>query len=477
VSVRRRVLAIAAAALLALPVAGAAPASGQGATRLTFSVREARAYAYRVSLSKEVIEAAQTLQPCDPETDPYQCDDAAYEHAPNCPKEVAIGPGGRGPEPKPAPGVGMVAGGSGDAAGAEARPPLASPITLNEQLTLGALSHLGSVVEANGLATDGYVDLSGRQDPSMHTESDAFSPNRAAFEERCAPPDNPEEYAHFVSRSTEAPSTYHLAECREGECTFGGLGVGADSEEGRTIVHLFERDGRLHGELKSSLHDVVWAGGSLEADLLDTTIEFSTDGTPGGLEYSVGTTALGVRLGGEPIQLPPGRPVELPGGVQIGIAAPFATAAEDGSALSIVAAGLYFASDRQTVLFGGAEVRATMGREPVPADDGDGDDGVIIGGSDPDVLPGGGLDPLPTPAPTATPSPGPVAAPGPADPELAVSRVETGRWIVPFTLGAGLVAALLLLLRWVGRYPWGRRLHRAQPFRGLDWLYRAFVKS
>ena len=473
---RRRLVLAAAAALLVVPMGWPAPASGQSeATRLTFSIREARAYAYRVSLSKEVIEAAQTLQPCDPETDPYRCDDAAYEHARNCPAAVALGPNGRGPEPKPAPGADVASGGAGDALGATARPPLASPITLNEQLVLGTLAHLGETVVANGLATDSYVDLSGRQEPAMHTESDAFTPNRASFEERCASEEDTFNYAHYVSRSSETLETYHLAECRNDECTFGGIGIGADAESGATIVHLIERDGRIQGLLKSSLHDIVWAGGALEAELLDTTVEFSSDGTAEGLEFSVGTSAVGLRFGGEPITLPPGRPLELPGGLQVGIAAPFVSADEDGRALRIVAAGLYFASAQQTIMFGGAEVQATMGREPVPPAFGGGNDTGGNGGV------GGGIGGFPTPAPTSTagpsPSPGPAAGPGTVEPELAVSRVETGGWIVPAALGAGFVVAILLLLRWVGRYAWGRRLHRAQPFRAIDWLYRAFVKS
>ena len=188
-----------------------------------------------MSLSKEVIEAAQTAQPCDPETDPYQCDDAAYEHAPNCPKDVALGPNGRGPEPEPAPGVRTWSRGApATPAARQARPPLASPITLNEQLTLASLSHLGEVVEANGLATDSYVDLSGGRSPTMHTESDAFSPNRCTFEERCAPAGEHRGRTHTtVSRSTDdALETYHLAECRKGECTFGGVGIGADARRG-----------------------------------------------------------------------------------------------------------------------------------------------------------------------------------------------------------------------------------------------------
>jgi hypothetical protein len=39
------------------------------------------------------------------------------------------------------------------------------------------------------------------------------------------------------------------------------------------------------------------------------------------------------------------------------------------------------------------------------------------------------------------------------------------------------VAFVLVLARWSRRWPWGRRLCRAQPFKGIDWLYRAFVKT
>ncbi len=458
---------LAVAACLVAPLLGATPAAAATQTVLTFSIREARAYAYRVSLSGEVIEAAQTAQPCDPETDPYRCDDAAYDHAPNCPPAVALGKGEEAPEPEPFAGVEPATGGSGDDAGSAERPPLASPITLNEQLSLGTLSNLGGVFEAGGLATDSYVDLSGRQEPSMHTESDAFSPNRAVYEERCAPADNPEEYAHYLSRSAETPETYHLAECREGECTFGGIAVGAESEEGRTVVHLFERGGRVHGLVHSSLHDAVWAGGELTMDLLETTVSFSSDGTPEGLGYSVTTAAVGVRLGGEPIALAPGQPIEV-GGMQVGLAAPFVKAADDGGGLDVVAAGLYLAVPNQTVLFGGAELHATMGRDRVTP-------GPIV---DPGGIDTGPIGPgisLPTPSTSPSPSATPVAAP--PEPEFAVSRVETGRWVVPATLAAGLLVALLLLFRWIGRFPWGRRLQRTRPFRSIDWLYRAFVKT
>ncbi|MCA1727478.1 MAG: hypothetical protein LC722_07460 [Actinobacteria bacterium] len=480
-SLRRRMAGVG-LLLLAGTVGWAPPAGAQGATTVSYSVREARAYAYRVSLSPEVIEVAQipqTLQPCDPETDPYQCDDAVYEHTPNCPAAVAVGARGKPPAHDPASGVEATEGGAGDPLGAPEPPPLASPITLNEQLSLGVLSRLGEVVEAGGLATDGYVDLSGRRDPTRHTESDAFTPNRATYEERCAPEDATEdEYAHFLSRSSQTPETYHLAECRDGECTFGGIAIGAEAERAATVVHLREAGGRLHGRLHASLHDAVWGGGALTADLLDTTLEFSTDGTAGGLEYSIATAAVGFTLGGVPVTLAAGQPVALPG-IQIGMAAPYVSAPSTGRSLEVVAPGLYIATSSQTVFFGGVELYATMGRQPLtpPGTDGSsgGDGGVIGGGSNiPPIGPG-----TATPSPASSPVPSATGGPdeNEIDPELAVSRVQTGGWVVPLILGAGLMAAALMLVRWFGRYPWGRRLYRVQPFRSIDWVYRAFMKS
>ena len=58
---------------------------------LTYSLREARAYAFKVSLSKQEL---QLIPPCKPASDPYGCDTSKYEHAPNCPANIALGCGG-----------------------------------------------------------------------------------------------------------------------------------------------------------------------------------------------------------------------------------------------------------------------------------------------------------------------------------------------------------------------------------------------
>ena len=44
-------------------------------------------------------------------------------------------------------------------------------------------------------------------------------------------------------------------------------------------------------------------------------------------------------------------------------------------------------------------------------------------------------------------------------------------------IALGGLAWLLLMSRWLQRYAWGRRMTRMQPFRFIDWIYRAFVKT
>jgi hypothetical protein len=41
----------------------------------------------------------------------------------------------------------------------------------------------------------------------------------------------------------------------------------------------------------------------------------------------------------------------------------------------------------------------------------------------------------------------------------------------------GIFCWFLLMARWLQRFAWGRKLTRLQPFRFIDWMYRAFVKT
>jgi hypothetical protein len=228
------------------------------------------------------------------------------------------------------------------------------------------------------------------------------------------------------------------------------------------------------------LKEASWGDGELRIEQLETVVTFRSDGTPDGLRWSVTTTALGARLGGRPVALPPGRTVgnaEL----QVGVAAPFVDVAEDGGQLTIVAPGLYVAHAEQSAFFAGAEITGTFGREtplslpPLPevrgaaTAVGTGVGATTSFGSGTSFGPGQGL-------PAQTPSPAGGAAPAP-EPAVSVTELPTGAGPMATILALAAAALFLVLVRWIGRYEWGRRLYRVQPLRGLDWLYRAFLKT
>jgi len=470
-------LAAAAVAAIAVPGPGAA-----AETELTYSIREARAYSVKVPLGKEVIEGASQASQCDPAEDPYNCDDTRYNHQPNCPAPVSYGPNGEVPEPKVPGPVEERTGGAGDREGAEEAPPEGSPVALNELLALGSLGKLGDTEEAAGMASQRWVDLSGRQEPEAHVESDAFSGNARRYEERCFPrEDVPDAYQHLLSRSERGPQTYSLAECFERGCTFGGAAIGG-ADEGRTIVHLRDAGDRVVGRLSSVLQRASWGDGALTVDLLQTVVTFESDGTSGGLRWTVASRVVGAELGGRPIELPQGQVVGGPG-IQVGLAAPYIEAAEDGGSLRILAAGLFVASGEQSAYFGGGEVEATFGRgtpppEIDPPPDDTGDDPVTGSGFSTDGFETGPVTTAPTatpPVPTEAPQAGaPVAAPAPV---VSVEEFATGRAGVVVILALGGFALLLVLLRWITRFSWGQSLYEMQPFRSLDWIYRAFLKT
>lgn len=480
----RRFLAV----TLLVTLLGLALPAGAAEEVLIYSVKEARAYAVKASLSKEVIEVLSQL--CNPETDPYECDESRYNQKPNCPESIEIGPSGKAPKPEP-PATDPIKGGAGDGSGGEEPPPQASPVRLNRFLTLGKLSNLGAgILESGGLASELYVDLSGRSEPEAHTESEGFSGNRAAWEERCRGSDaeEPSEDSteHFMSRSDEGPNTYHLAECFNRSCEFG---AGASAEHVRTIVELWEADDKVHGRLRAAVDGLVLADGAVRIDSLISYVEFSSDGTEDGIEWSVSSTASGASLAGQEVALPPGRTVSGPG-FSVGLAEPFVNASADGSTLKVVAPGLHFGSTEQASYFGGAEIVASFGMdEPyefVPGGFGDTGDGGNGGSGSNEIEPldtggfgssapsaiglgGGGGNDL---VDTGTTEPV-TAAPA----TIRVFEMPTGIGAVPAIVGLGIVGWFLLLSRWLQRFPWGRKMTRLPVLRTVDWIYRAFVKT
>lgn len=480
----KRAGAIATLIAVALPALLTAPASAQD---LTYSVKEARAYAYKTSLDKLVIEAAPK---CDPEEDEYQCDEGKWNHKPNCPPKIEIGPNGKALPPKPVPQVEPSRGGAGENAGGEKPPPQSSPVRLNRIVSLASLSQVIGTKEARGFASEQYVDLSGRSEPEAHTESEAFGTARA-YEERCFPQEAAKEdqndYTHVLSRSSESMATYHFSECLRRKCFFGAPGpgsFGAEAEKATSIVDLQEKDGSVVGKLSSVVEDLKYGGGSLTIDSIRTFVEFSADGTPQGLKWSVTSTAQGAKLGGQPISLPPGEMVSGPG-FAVGMAAPYVQAAKDGKKLTIVAAGVTIGTDQQSAFFGGAEVYASAGEDagfalpPLGETGGPTDIGGGGGGGFDSPVGGvgsvGGVGEFDSAAPFGGDTAAPVAAGDPG--EVLIYSMPTGRGAVPLIVGLGILMWFFVMSRWLQRFPWGRKLGRHQPFRTVDWVYRAFVKT
>ncbi|HEV2685632.1 MAG TPA: hypothetical protein VGW79_03250, partial [Actinomycetota bacterium] len=400
------------------------PARASTPLVLTYSIREARAYAFKVSLSKQEL---QLIPPCNPKTDPYGCDTSKYVHTPNCPATIALGQTKPGPSPEPASNSIVVSGGSTGDLGAE--PNQSSPVRLNRLLALGRLGHSGVFPSAGGFASDQYVDLNGRQTPEAHTQSEAFS-NLPDYEERCWPaPVKPSSYQHFLSRSGDGPATYHLAECFGSQCT---LGAGVSVEHALSLVDLHETNGLVIGSVQSELQGLTLIPGVAKLDLLATYISIHSDGTGKGLAWSVATTVAGLTVAGQKVALPLGTTIPL-NGTTIGIAPPYVHPSDGGHALAIMAPGLAVMSDAQSIFLGGAELYGTFDREPVPS----------FNPFNPKIVPPQLLPPsiLPQQAlqipPTVTPGSRPVAVP-----QFAIRMYDTGQIAIAAILGAGLATLL-----------------------------------
>ena len=164
--------------------------------------------------------------------------------------------------------------------------------------------------------------------------------------------------------------------------------------------------------------------------------------------------------------LPAGASIPIQG-VTIGIVPSFVLPSDGGHAISIVAPGLAVMSDQQSVFFGGAELYGTFDREP-PASFNPFPPSIVP----PQVIPSIAPPPVVPIPPTTVP----VSQTGPA-PEFAIRMYDTGQAAVVAILAAGAAMLLLIFVRWSRRWAWGRRVGAVQPLKGLDWLYRAFVKT
>ncbi|HET7483437.1 MAG TPA: hypothetical protein VFK89_11310 [Actinomycetota bacterium] len=488
--------AVMVAAVLAAPSIGlfavGAPASAK--ERLAYEVQEARAYAYKASLNKQEIEAINTVQPCDPKTHKYKCDYATYAHQPNCPEKIDFGPDGKVPLPTPSKETDPLTGGAGDHAG-DLEPPQGPPVRLNYYMALGSLSRVPGSEDSTGIGAKSYVDLSGARDQDVFSNTDAFTPNQRSYEERCWPKANAKsgnDFTHVMSHSEKSLHTYHYSECYRRDCTFQAPSpgtFGATAEHARSITDLREINGRVVGSMSSVVEDLDWGDGALTVDSVRTYLQFQSDGTAEGLKWSVVSSAQGVKIGGQPVSLPPGKMISLPGGAgAVGMAAPYVDASKDGASLTIVQGGLTIAHDQQAAYFAGGEVYASFGTAPVsqfqalatePSDPGVGGNGAIGGGGDTGTTGGYGSTGT-TVAGGGTGKEFSAQASGSdagGEGELLVYTVATGRGGVTAILFGALAFVLLLGSRWIQRFAWGRAMSRAFPFKTIDWLYRAFVKT
>lgn len=479
-------------------------------TQLVYSLPQARAYAAKISVHGQVIENAPKCRydPEHPENDTkagngtppadedhpdykYKCDSNQYVQTPNCPTAVAIGPTAS-PPIIGAPQGPVSSGKAGATPVTGSDVPQSNPVRSNDIIVDGHVGHLGDVVEAAGLASKRFVDLSGRQaGGEAHTESDAFSAGKHTYEERCWPVDsqqrfagNSSSYVHLLSRSGSI-QTFHFAECVGDTCRFVDDASPPAANKATTMTTLTETGGRIFGTLNAVIDGFTFQQGAFTAEAIATYMEFSSDGTKDGLNWKVVSHVSGAKIAGVPTNLPAGAspiPVcppsvpnapSVPGACfAVGMAAPYVKSTADGKQLTMIAPGLVIATDQQTAYYAGGELLASFGRE-TPASFGSGS--IVgfetIGGGGFSFIPGtGSADPfLEAPAlPTGETE---------AERTIAIRQIDASQWPAGSILAIGAAAFLVLLAGWMQRFAWAKRVYEVQPFRFLFWMYRAFIRT
>jgi len=470
----RKLLAL--VALSVLLVMGASP---------THAVEEelahgvgAKAYAYKISVTKEVIQLAGQA-PCDKEADPYGCDKQRYNQSPNCQPSVALGSGGLVPMGPP-PGGTLRTGGAGDGAGQAPEnrdPPGASPVKINELLAVASISRAGSALGSSGLASDTFVDLDGRASPEAHAESDGFVGNKNEYEERCDPATSTSSYAHPMSWSKQTPEAFAFSECKGDRCSrSGSTEIRPSAQQALAAVHLSESGGKVTGKLRSFVSEMGGSQGanSLSIDYVATFVSFESDGTPKGMKWSAVTVASGVRLNGIPINLSQGQTVGTDA-FFVGVAGPYVVSKEDGTELRIYAPGMFYGTEAQTTYVGGAELIAGLGRAPrfdfLGSPFGNESETISFTRPGPPAFSDTGS------LPAAGPEVAPQVTTGQEGPLFSVKQMSAGPAPLISLLAAGGLALTILLFGWIQRFKWGKRLFEVQPLRSANWMYRAFVRT
>jgi hypothetical protein len=473
-----------------------ARASGE---QLTYQVSDAEAYAYKASIPQPVVQAAPK---CNPKTDKkFHCD--TYDPQPNCPPKIAIGASALPADPQPPANVQGISGGAGDTEGqdpTQTNVPQSSSIRLHRLYANGQLGDASGILAANGLASLQYTDLGSPPwtNGYSHTETDAFT-NQDNYEERCYATDSNgnynakasgnakpgDSYAHFFSHSFTAPATDEFSECFQSQCQFY---FGITASHGVSQLHLEQTGDTVRGVLSADLVGLQFPGGfPLEIKELQTYAEFESNGTADGLRWQAVTSAHGATLAGQPINLPTGKSFEFGQGdqaVAFGLSGPYVTASKDGSDLQMVAPGFFVATSQQTAFFAGAELTANFGKAagaPVFPTQSSGGFGGGTSSIQPSGSTGGNagvsLGSGSVKAPANTGSASSPSTTTQALPQSTLISKTDPPWAPLTIFGFGLLALLVVVVRWAQQFQWGRDLLTMRPVRGVEWLYRAFVKS
>lgn len=502
----KRVLAVAIIAMVFASLVLPSALAAEPKTVLNYSIKDARAFAWQIHYPQSVF-VTEKYAPCDPAEDKYGCDRTRYNQTPGS----CDPPLGRASEATETPTADELDGGVGPTE-ATGKPdfPVGNPVSVIHGLALGRLS---SSPEAGGMSTMYYVDNSGRRETEAHTESDGYVGNRNDYEERCAVVDAFSETgmydgpisAHMLSRATQQPSTYNMAAFTTSDARSFPP---EQPKESVSIVKLWEKDGKVHGLLSSTVRGASLAD-QITIDVVRSIISFSSDGTEKGLTAIAKTEALGVRIAGQKIGgLSANEVIPLGDNNFLGVVSPMVQAFNDGHQLVIRAPGVFLAAhttlDQLPIpedpfnqaplnMVPGADRfkgQLTLGGKLYP------DQVVYVAGALLDAglgrIPEFSLGPLPplpplpqfpsvAPPPIAPPpfvGNVPVPAPQPVGKARYVTKELAGSaWTLAFIVGLTIIGLLGVMGRWSMRFPFAQRVAHVPPFPAFGWVYRAFLKG
>jgi hypothetical protein len=496
------------AMMVAMVGAPAASATGDDDTVLNYSVKDARAFLWQIHYPQATF-ITEKYDPCVKAEDGYGCDRGRYAKPDPKTCDQPFGLTGEAAETPTEQEVAEAAGPS-DQGGAAADWPVGNPVEVIHGLAMG---RLGASPESGGLASMYYVDQSGRRETEAHVESDGYTSNRNAYEERCAKVDAFSEgsyyegpfSAHVLSRADQKPSVYSMTAFTTAE---GSTFPPNEPKESVSIVKLWQAGDKVHGVLTSTVRGIQLAD-QITVDLVRSVIAFSSDGTKEGLDVHAQTEALGLTVMGTKLPaLEADNVIPLGDGSYLGVVSPVIQESTDGHQINVRAPGLFLAA------------KTPLDQLPIPEDPftqepfsllpgaGDfkgqltlggkffGEQVVYVAGAILDAgisrIPAFHLGPLP-PLPNLPPLPPvklpPVPVPSFTDvvvpgitqpvgvPHYVTRELAGSAWTLAAIVALTLLGLIGVMGRWAQQFPWAQSISNAPPFSGLGWAYRAFLKG